>query len=107
MPFALGSFQNDVEQQGLNIIWEAIYRYFPSVRSRPSLGIADVNREENVITIYAPLHYEFGAFHQCGYRSMPVNAASQAESKIVNSARQEFLPMCSNVSQGISYMHLP
>jgi hypothetical protein len=63
IPFALGSFRNDVEQQGLNIVWEAIYRYFPSVRSRLHLGLADVNGEENVITMYAPLHHEFGAFH--------------------------------------------
>jgi hypothetical protein len=27
LPFALGSFRNDVEQQALNIIWEAIF-YF-------------------------------------------------------------------------------
>jgi hypothetical protein len=60
IPFALGSFQNDVEQQGLNIIWEAIYRYFPSVRS--CLGVADVNREENIITVFAPLHNQFGTF---------------------------------------------
>ncbi|KIN08016.1 hypothetical protein OIDMADRAFT_111057 [Oidiodendron maius Zn] len=62
IPLALGSFKNDVELQGLNIIWEAIYRYFPSIRSRLHLELEDVNREENVITMYAPLHHEFGIF---------------------------------------------
>jgi hypothetical protein len=61
IPFTLSSFRNDIEQQGLNIIWEAIYRYFPSVRSQ--LGIANINTEENIITMFAPLHYEFGTFH--------------------------------------------
>lgn len=63
IPFSLGSFRNDIELQGLNIIWEAIYRYFPSIRSRLHLGPEDVNREENVITMWVPFHMDFGAFH--------------------------------------------
>jgi len=63
IPFALGSFSNEVERQQINAIWGAIYRYFPSIRSRLQLEIADVNREENILTLYRPLHELFGAFH--------------------------------------------
>jgi hypothetical protein len=63
IPLAVSSFGNAVERQEVEKIWDALFQYFPALRSRVGLAIADVNREDNIMTMYQPLHCEFGRFH--------------------------------------------
>lgn len=62
IPSALGCFRNDDERRRISLVWVNIFRYFPSLRSRLNLSPEDVNREDNVMMMLAPLHEEFGHF---------------------------------------------
>lgn len=44
-------------------IWDALYRYFLSLRSRLNFVTSTVNEPYNVIVVKAPLHAAFGSFH--------------------------------------------
>lgn len=42
--------------------WDAIFRYFPELRSQLFFGPESINDPINVITLEASIHHEFGLF---------------------------------------------
>jgi hypothetical protein len=62
IPFALGAFKTDDERRQISKVWDNILRYFPSLRSRLNMSPADVNKEDNIMMMFSPLHVEFGNF---------------------------------------------
>lgn len=63
LPFALGNFTNDDVRRRSSMVWTNIFRYFPSVRSQLAMSIENVNKENNMMMLFSPLHEEFGGFH--------------------------------------------
>jgi hypothetical protein len=62
LPFALGVFTNEEERLETSAIWVNIFRCFPDLRSRLNMTPGDVNREDNMMMMYLPLHSHFGNF---------------------------------------------
>jgi hypothetical protein len=62
IPFTVSSFRTPVERQEVEKIWDTLFQYFPALRSRVGLAIADVNCEDNIMTMFQPLHSEFSRF---------------------------------------------
>ena len=62
IPFSLGNCNTEAERQQIGTIWNTMYRYFPSVRSRLSFGYESLNDVSNVMMLLGPLHGYFGAF---------------------------------------------
>ncbi|KAF8464679.1 hypothetical protein BDZ91DRAFT_783580 [Kalaharituber pfeilii] len=61
IPFALAMFgPNEVQQA--SIIWDAIYRYFPSLLSRLNFSTDNINDTCNAMTLNSGLHAPFGRF---------------------------------------------
>jgi hypothetical protein len=60
LPFALGRYQNESQRGRMSTVWVNIFRYFPDIR--PQMEIGDINREDNMITLMAAFHDDFGHF---------------------------------------------
>ncbi|OQE96248.1 hypothetical protein PENNAL_c0001G06524 [Penicillium nalgiovense] len=63
LPFAMSSFSNEDGRETTSKVWANIFRYFPGLESTLNIKPEDVNRENNIIMMLAPLHVEFGLFH--------------------------------------------
>ncbi|KAI9858503.1 MAG: hypothetical protein M1813_006444 [Trichoglossum hirsutum] len=61
LPFSLSSF-SESERHYKATIWEGIFHMFPNLRDFSS---ADINDLRNVLTLWNPLHNEFGSFQLC------------------------------------------
>ncbi|KAI9769520.1 MAG: hypothetical protein M1840_003997 [Geoglossum simile] len=61
MPFSLAAF-DEPDRRYKAIVWEAIYRMFPDIRS---FSPDDINDPRNALTMYAGLHSEFGKLELC------------------------------------------
>jgi len=64
VPFSLGHF-NENQKTSTATTWDAIYRMFPSIRSRINFRANDINDTRNVMTMDRDLHANFGEFHFC------------------------------------------
>ena len=45
------------------VIWETLYRCFPSPRSRSTMKVENINDTSNALTLASDLHKAFGMFH--------------------------------------------
>ncbi|KAK2801370.1 hypothetical protein FQN50_007755 [Emmonsiellopsis sp. PD_5] len=63
IPFSLASFSDEDDRLRASTIWTNIYRYFPSLRSRMSFTLENINNVENSMMLVPSLHTEFGRFH--------------------------------------------
>ncbi|OQE20482.1 hypothetical protein PENSTE_c013G04765 [Penicillium steckii] len=61
IPFTLGTF--DAVDRNVKV-WANIRRYFPLVRTM-KFGSDQINKERNILTLWSPLHKEFGEFRLC------------------------------------------
>ncbi|KAI5780998.1 hypothetical protein DFH27DRAFT_519580 [Peziza echinospora] len=61
IPFSLGHFGEN-ETRSIAIIWDAMYRYFPSIRSRVTLSPQKINEPWNAMTMITVFHDAFGEF---------------------------------------------
>jgi len=61
IPFSLGTFAES-ERRNTAAIWDALYRCFPSLRSRINLSLDKINDTYNATTLITNLHAAFGKF---------------------------------------------
>ncbi|KAF8473505.1 hypothetical protein BDZ91DRAFT_651460 [Kalaharituber pfeilii] len=61
IPFAMGNFISSEMHQSA-IIWDALYRCFPSIRARMDFSTAKINEPYNAVTLCSRLHTLFGRF---------------------------------------------
>ncbi|KAI9862324.1 MAG: hypothetical protein M1813_004800 [Trichoglossum hirsutum] len=61
IPFSLAAF-DEPDRRYKAMVWEAIYRMFPDIRS---FSPDDINDPQNALTMYAGLHSEFGKLELC------------------------------------------
>lgn len=61
IPFSVGNFA-PTELGNTAMIWDALYRYFPGIRSRLNFSADKINDTYNAITLADTLHSAFGAF---------------------------------------------
>ena len=60
IPFSLARFSSDTEHHRLSVTWANIYRYFPNMLN---FRLENINDEQSVMMLTAPLHAEFGSFN--------------------------------------------
>ncbi|PWY92227.1 hypothetical protein BO70DRAFT_357361 [Aspergillus heteromorphus CBS 117.55] len=62
IPFCIGNWTNETEQNAVAKIWVSLNRCFPSLRSRIGLTQSSINEPRNAITMTHGLHVYFGTF---------------------------------------------
>ncbi|OJJ42576.1 hypothetical protein ASPZODRAFT_137195 [Penicilliopsis zonata CBS 506.65] len=63
VPFAIASFKDEPERQYITSVWNTLYRYFPSVRSRINFQYTNINSLANAMMLERGVHTEFGKFN--------------------------------------------
>jgi hypothetical protein len=63
IPFSLGTWKDDRDEQAKHIIWVNLNRCFPSIRNRINFTQDSINETRNAMTLSFDLHKFFGLFH--------------------------------------------
>ncbi|KAF8449896.1 hypothetical protein BDZ91DRAFT_669441 [Kalaharituber pfeilii] len=61
LPFAIGNF-GESERRNIAAVWDALYRCFPSLRSRLNFESSRINDTCNALTMLDAFHQAFGSF---------------------------------------------
>lgn len=63
IPFSLGTWKNDRDEESKHIIWVNLNRCFPSIRNRINFTQDSINETRNAMTMSFDLHKFFGLFY--------------------------------------------